>query len=89
MQKDMTLKRLIQHLENIYTEYGNIPVEGNIICGERGALSSLCVINGDSYEDSEKILLIEVLSESMGCNKLFSAYEYPSMKTIELVKKEG
>lgn len=62
-------------------------MEGNIINGERGCVSSLCVIKDDSYGEDELGLLVEVEPEC-GDVPVFTAYEYPSMKTIDLVGKE-
>lgn len=82
---NLHLSEFIEDLQLIYEEYGDLPVKGNIICGERGTLSSMCIINDDHYEEREKTLLIETLPESFGCSGLFSAYEYPSMKNISLI----
>lgn len=87
MAKNMTLKRLIQHLENIYTKYGDMPVEGNIISGERGYVSSLCVIKEYDFGEDELSLLVEVEPECKDI-PVFTVYEYPSMKTIELAGED-
>lgn len=80
---NIKLSRLIKHLENIYNKYGDMPVEGNIINGERGYVSSLCVMKDNSYEEEELALLVEVEPEDKDI-PVFSVYEYPSMTTIEL-----
>lgn len=81
---NVDLEQLIQHLQAIHAKYGNMPVEGNVICGERGTIPSLCVIKDDEYGEEELVLLIETQVESDGFAKSFSAYEYPSMEDITL-----
>lgn len=83
IESNITLSRLIKHLENIYNKYGDMPVEGNIISGDRGYVSSLCVMKDDSYEEQELSLLIEVEGETKG-TPVFDVYEYPSMNEINL-----
>ena len=81
---NLTLNKLIEHLQRIRDKYGNMPVEGNVICGERGLIPSLCVLKDDEYEELELKLLIETEVESCLDNSipLFSVYEYPSMKEV-------
>ena len=84
--KYINLDEFIKHLQTIRNKYGNIPVQGNIICGERGSVVSLCVINDDDYdeEDKELMLLVEVAPETKDIsNGDFYLYEYPSMKEIK------
>lgn len=33
---NLTLNKLIEHLQRIQTKYGNMPVEANVICGNCG-----------------------------------------------------
>lgn len=84
--KYINLDEFIKHLQTIRNKYGDIPVQGNIICGERGSVVSLCVINDDDYdeEDKELMLLIEVAPETKDIsNGDFYLYEYPSMEEIK------
>ena len=74
--KNLTLNKLIEHLQNIQQTYGNMPVYGNIISDEDCYVSSLCV---DTSED-EPQLLIEV--EKSTDIPVFSTYDYPSMKEL-------
>lgn len=83
---NIKLSRLIKHLKNIYNKYGDMPVEGNVICGERGTIPSLCVLKDDEYGEEELILLVEFQQENNGSAKSFIAYEYPSMEDITLDK---
>lgn len=87
MEKNMTLTRLIKHLENIYKKYGDMSVESNIINGERGYVSSLCVIKEDDYGEDELSLLVEVEPECKDI-PVFTVYEYPSMRIIELAGED-
>ena len=83
---NISLDEFIKHLQTIRSKYGDIPVQGNIICGERGSVVSLCVINDDDYndEDKELMLLIEVVPETKDINNGgFYLYEYPSMEEIK------
>ena len=82
---NVSLSRLIKHLENIYNKYGDMPVEGNIIGGDRGHVSSLCVMNDNDYGEQELSLLVEVEDERAD-TPIFNVYEYPSMENIELNK---
>ena len=81
---NLTLNKLIEHLQRIQSKYGNMPVEANIINGERGLISSLCVLKDDEYEEEELKLLIEMEVESDLDNSipLLSVYEYPSMEEV-------
>lgn len=81
---NLTLNKLIEHLQRIRDKYGNMPVEGNVVCDERGLISSLCVLKDDEYDELELKLLIEIEVESRLGNSipLFSVYEYPSMKEV-------
>lgn len=84
--KYINLDKFIKHLQTIRNKYGDIPVQGNIICGERGSVVSLCVINDDDYdeEDKELMLLVEVAPETKDIsNGGFYLYEYPSMEEIK------
>ena len=84
--KYINLDEFIKHLQTIRNKYGDIPVQGNIICGERGSVASLCVINDDDYdeEDKELMLLVEVAPETKDIsNGDFYLYEYPSMEEIK------
>ena len=82
MNKNMTLKRLIKHLENIYTQYGDMPVEGNIINGDNCWVSALCV----DRTDEEPTLFIEVeISEDI---PLFTVYEYPSNQPVRIAGED-
>lgn len=81
---NIDLENFIKHLQAIQTKYGNIPVEGNIICGERGTIPSLCVFKNDGYSVDGLVLLVEIRQESYGAAKSFTAYEYPSMENITL-----
>ena len=87
MEKNMTLTRLIKHLENIYKKYGDMSVKSNIINGERGYVSSLCVIKDDDYDEDELSLLVEVEPECKDI-PVFTVYEYPSMRIIELTGED-
>ena len=84
--KYINLDEFIKHLQTIRNKYGDIPVQGNIICGERGSVVSLCVINDNDYneEDKELMLLVEVAPETkdISNNDLY-LYEYPSTKEIK------
>ena len=82
----ISLDKFIKHLQTIRDKYGDIPVQGNIICGERGSVVSLCVINDNDYngEDKELMLLVEVVPETKDIsNSDFYLYEYPSMEEIK------
>lgn len=81
---NIDLENFIKHLQVIQAKYGNIPIEGNVICGERGTIPSLCVFKNDGYGVEELVLLVEIQQESYGSAKSFTAYEYPSMKGITL-----
>ena len=84
--KYINLDEFIKHLQTIRNKYGDIPVQGNIICGERGSVVSLCVINDDDYdeEDKELILLAEIVPETKDIiNDSFYLYEYLSMEEIK------
>lgn len=84
--KYINLDEFIKNLQTIRNKYGDIPVQGNIICGERGSVVSLCVINDDDYgdEDKELMLLVEVVPETKDISKGdFYLYEYPSMEEIK------
>lgn len=82
----ISLDKFIKYLQTIRNKYGDMPVQSNIICGERGSVVSLCVINDDDYdkEDKELILLVEVVSKTKDTNNGdFYLYEYPSMEEIK------
>ena len=84
--KYINLDEFIKHLQTIRNKYGDIPVQGNIICGERGSVVSLCVVNDDDYDDEDKelMLLVEVAPETKDIgNGDFYLYEYPSMEEIK------
>ena len=84
--KYINLDEFIKHLQTIRNKYGDIPVQGNIICGERGSVVSLCVINDNDYngEDKELMLLVEVVPEAKYISTDdFYLYEYPSMEEIK------
>ena len=87
MEKNMTLTRLIKHLENIYKKYGDMSVESNIINGERGYVSSLCVNKEDNCGEDKLSLLVEVEPECKDI-PVFTVYEYPSMRIIELAGED-
>ena len=38
VMNNLTLNKLIEHLQRIQSKYGNMPVEANIINGERGLI---------------------------------------------------
>ena len=83
---NISLDKFIKYLQTIRNKYGDIPVQGNIICGERGSVVSLCVINDNDYEEEDKelILLVEVVPETKDIsNGNFCLYEYPSMEEIK------
>ena len=85
---NLTIHRLIQHLQNIENIYGNIPVRANIISQETGYVSALCVTNDTAYADNEAeqyTLLIEVEPENMFNGiPILDVYEYPSLKEINI-----
>ena len=79
---NLTLNKLIEHLQRIRDKYGNMPVEGNVVCDERGLISSLCVLKNDEYEELKLLIETEVESRLNNSIPLFSVYEYPSMKEV-------
>ena len=48
---NLTLNKLIEHLQRIRDKYGNMPVEGNVVCDERGLISSLCALKDNEYDE--------------------------------------
>lgn len=79
---NLTLNKLIEHLQRIRDKYGNMPVEGNVVCDERGLISSLCVLKNDEYEELKLLIETEVESRLNNSIPLFNVYEYPSMEEI-------
>ena len=73
---NLTLNKLIEHLQRIRDKYGNMSVSANIISDENCFVSSLCV----DTTDDEPTLLIEV--EKAEDIPLFSVYEYLSMEEV-------
>ena len=76
------ISRLIQYLEHIQNTYGDLPISGNIISGERMDFVSMFVEDNTEYNDGyELVLELEEITQDIPS---FDVYEYPSNKTIEL-----
>lgn len=86
----MKLSRLIQYLEHIQKKYGDMEIEGNVLCGERMEFASICVEDGyaegyvDENDEDRFGLLLELETYDKGWKPTFRAYEYPSNKDITL-----
>lgn len=87
----MTIKlsRLIKYLEHIQNNYGDMEIEGNIIGDDRTNFIGICVEDNyltgfyNNVDDDRYTLLLEFENYTKD-RVCFNAYEYPTMKDINL-----
>lgn len=78
----MNISRLIKYLEHIQNTYGDLPISGNIISGERMQFTSMFIEDNTKYNEGFELVL--ELEEITADKPVFNVYEYPSYKEINV-----